>query len=39
MGNCSSGRSIIQARRDIDAVAHQIAAGLLDNVAQMNADS
>ena len=28
-----------EARGDIDAVAHQIAVGLLDNVAQMNADA
>ncbi len=27
-----------QSRGDIDAVAHQIAVGLLDHVAQMNAD-
>jgi hypothetical protein len=27
-----------QSRGDIDAVAHQVAVGLLDNVAQMNAD-
>ncbi len=27
-----------QARGDIDAVAHQIAVGLLDHIAQMNAD-
>ena len=28
-----------QSRRDIDAVAHQIAVGLLDDVAEMNADA
>ena len=28
----------LQPRCDIDAVAHQIAVGLLDHVAQMNAD-
>jgi hypothetical protein len=28
-----------QPRGDIDAVAHQIAVGLLDNVAQMDADA
>ena len=28
-----------QARGDIDAVAHQIAVGLLDDVAEMNADA
>ena len=28
-----------QPRGDIDAVAHQIAVGLLDDVAQMNADA
>ncbi len=28
----------LQPRGDIDAVAHQIAVGLLDNVTQMNAD-
>jgi hypothetical protein len=28
----------LQSRRDIDAVAHQIAVALLDNIAQMNAD-
>ena len=27
-----------QSRRDIDAVAHQIAVALLDHVAEMNAD-
>ena len=27
-----------QSRGDVDAVAHQIAVGLLDDVAQMNAD-
>ena len=29
----------LQPRGDIDAVAHQIAVGLLDDVAQMNADA
>ena len=29
----------LQPRGDIDAVAHQIAVGLLDNVAEMNADA
>ena len=28
----------LQARGDVDAVAHQIAVSLLDHVAQMNAD-
>ena len=28
-----------QSRGDIDAVAHQIAVGLLDDVAEMNADA
>ena len=28
-----------QARGDIDAVAHKIAVGLLDHVAEMNADA
>ena len=28
-----------QPRRDIDAVAHKIAVGLFDNVAQMRADA
>ena len=28
-----------QPRGDVDAVAHQIAVGLLDDVAQMNADA
>jgi len=28
-----------QPRRDIDAVAHQVAVALLDDVAQMNADA
>ena len=28
-----------QARGDIDAVAHEIAVALLDNIAQMNADA
>ena len=28
-----------QPRGDIDAVAHQVAVGLLDDVAQMNADA
>jgi hypothetical protein len=27
-----------QTRGDVDAVAHQIAVGLLDHIAQMNAD-
>jgi hypothetical protein len=29
----------LQSRRDIDAVAHQIAVAFLDDVAQMNADA
>ena len=29
----------LQSRGDIDAVAHQVAVGLLDHVAQMNADA
>ena len=29
----------LQPRRDIDAVAHQIAVGLLDHVAKMDADT
>ena len=29
----------LEARGDIDAVAHQISIGLLDHVAQMNADA
>jgi hypothetical protein len=28
-----------QSRRDVDAVAHEIAVGLLDNVAEMDADA
>src|SRR5271165_3584790 len=32
-----AGRSdALETRRDIDAVAHQIAVGLLDDVAEMN---
>ena len=29
----------LQARGDVDAVAHQVAVGLLDDVAEMNADA
>ena len=29
----------LQSRGDIDAVAHQIAVGLLDDIAEMNADA
>ena len=29
----------LQSRGDVDAVAHQIAVGLLDDVAEMNADA
>ena len=29
----------LQSRGDIDAVAHQIAIALLDDIAQMNADA
>jgi hypothetical protein len=29
----------LQPRSDIDAIAHQIAVALLDDVAQMNADA
>ena len=29
----------LQSRGDIDAVAHQIAVALLDDIAQMNADA
>ena len=32
-------RDAFQTRGDIDAVAHQIAIGFLDNVAKMNADA
>ena len=32
-------RDALQSRGDIDAVAHQVAVGLLDHVAQMNADA
>ena len=32
-------RDALQPRGDIDAVAHEIAVALLDNVAQMNADA
>ena len=28
-----------KARGDIDAVAHQVAVGLLDDVAQVNSDA
>ncbi len=29
----------LQARRDVDAIAHQVAVALLDHVAQVNADA
>ena len=29
----------LQSRRDVDAVAHQVAVALLDDVAEMNADA
>ena len=29
----------LQARGDVDAVAHQVAVGLLDDITEMNADA
>src|SRR5947207_1016604 len=34
----ASGKTL-KARSDVDAVAHQIAVGLLDDVADVNADA
>src|SRR6202040_2046699 len=32
-------RDSFQPRRDVDAIAHEIAVGLFDDVAQVNADT
>ena len=37
--DCAGLGDALQPRGDIDAVAHQIAVGLLDDVAQMDADA
>ena len=31
--------NVLQARRDVDAVTHQVAIAFLDDVAEMNADA
>ena len=35
----AGGGNALQARRDVDAVAHQVAVALLDDVADMDADA
>ena len=37
--DCSRLANTLQSRGDIDSVAHQIAVGLLDDVAEVNADT
>ena len=37
--DCAGLGDALNPRRDIDAVAHEIAVGLLDDVAQMNANA
>src|ERR1700734_1690783 len=37
--DCAGLGYALEARGDVDAVAHQIAVALLDDVAQMNADA
>ena len=37
--DCAGRANALDPRGDIDAVAHQVAVGLLDDVAQMNADA
>ena len=36
---CAGLSDALQSRRDIDAVAHQVAIAFLDDVAEMDADA
>ena len=37
--DCAGRANALEPRGDVDAVAHQVAVGLFDDVAQMNADA